>query len=136
MSEFTPATSIPYSDITATNTISSTNAAVTVNTNGSAHLGIYTSGIWSATLKIEGTIDGTDWFSIGVFPIDSGIAGQTVSSALSSDTIIVNGQYKRAENIILENKDAMIRLAEALLEHETLDAVQIRRVVAGKIHAS
>ena len=44
---------------------------------------------------------------------------------------IVNGQYKRAENIIAENKDAMIRLAEALLEHETLDAVQIRRVVAG-----
>ena len=44
---------------------------------------------------------------------------------------IVNGQYKRAENIIAENKDAMIRLAEALLEYETLDAVQIRRVVAG-----
>ncbi len=44
---------------------------------------------------------------------------------------IINQQYKRAENIITENKDAMIRLAEALLEHETLDGVQIRRVVAG-----
>jgi len=44
---------------------------------------------------------------------------------------IINDQYKRAETIILENKDAMIRLAEALLEHETLDGVQIRRVVAG-----
>jgi cell division protease FtsH len=44
---------------------------------------------------------------------------------------IVAEQYTRAENIIKENKDALIRLAEALLEFETLDAVMIRRVVAG-----
>ncbi|MBK6750041.1 MAG: ATP-dependent zinc metalloprotease FtsH [Acidobacteria bacterium] len=44
---------------------------------------------------------------------------------------IVSQQYARAEKIIKDNKDAMIRLAEALLEFETLDAVQIRRVVAG-----
>ena len=44
---------------------------------------------------------------------------------------IVAEQYKRAEAIIRENNDAMIRLAEALLEYETLDSVQIRRVVAG-----
>ena len=44
---------------------------------------------------------------------------------------IISQQYKRAEKILNENKDAMVRLAEALLEFETLDAVQIRRVVAG-----
>jgi cell division protease FtsH len=44
---------------------------------------------------------------------------------------IVDEQYKIAEKIIKENKDSLIRLAEALLEFETLDAVQIRRVVAG-----
>ncbi len=44
---------------------------------------------------------------------------------------IIDEQYKIAEGIITDNKDAMIRLAEALLEFETLDAVQIRRVVAG-----
>jgi len=44
---------------------------------------------------------------------------------------IVAEQYARAEKVINENKDAMVRLAEALLEFETLDAVQIRRVVAG-----
>jgi cell division protease FtsH len=44
---------------------------------------------------------------------------------------IINEQYSRAETIIRENRDALVRLAEALLEHETLDAVQIRRVVAG-----
>ena len=44
---------------------------------------------------------------------------------------IVGDQYTRAEKIINENKDSMIRLAEALLEHETLDSVMIRRVMAG-----
>jgi len=44
---------------------------------------------------------------------------------------IVQEQYKRAEKIIKDNKEEMVRLAEALLEFETLDSVQIRRVVAG-----
>jgi cell division protease FtsH len=44
---------------------------------------------------------------------------------------IVMEQYNRARQIILENKDAMIRLAEALLERESLDSLQIRRLVAG-----
>src|SRR5881398_3374037 len=44
---------------------------------------------------------------------------------------IVTEQYERARKIIEENRDTMVRLAEALLEHESLDGVQIRRVVAG-----
>ena len=44
---------------------------------------------------------------------------------------IISEQYDRAVKLITDNKDAMIRLAEALLEFETLDAIQIRRVVAG-----
>ncbi len=44
---------------------------------------------------------------------------------------IVGDQYARAQNIITENRDTMIKLAEALLERETLDGVQIRRIVAG-----
>jgi cell division protease FtsH len=44
---------------------------------------------------------------------------------------IVNKQYELARTIITANADAMVRLAEALLELETLDSVQIRRVVAG-----
>ncbi len=44
---------------------------------------------------------------------------------------IVATQYERARGILVENADAMVRLSEALLEHETLDSVQIRRVVAG-----
>src|SRR2546423_7822532 len=43
---------------------------------------------------------------------------------------IVSDQYQRARAIIEENRDTMVRLAEALLERETLDGVQIRRIVA------
>ena len=44
---------------------------------------------------------------------------------------IVMEQYERARQIILDNRDAMERLAESLLIRETLDGVQIRRIVAG-----
>ncbi len=44
---------------------------------------------------------------------------------------IVTSQYDRAKAIIEENRDTMIRLAECLLERESLDGVEIRRIVAG-----
>jgi cell division protease FtsH len=44
---------------------------------------------------------------------------------------IVTEQYARARRILEENRDTMVRLAETLLEHESLDGVQIRRIVAG-----
>ena len=44
---------------------------------------------------------------------------------------IVTEQYERATRIIQENRDTLVRLAEVLLEHESLDGVQIRRIVAG-----
>src|SRR5205823_10312367 len=44
---------------------------------------------------------------------------------------IIGEQYQRAKKILEDNRDALVRLAEALLEFETLDSVQIRRVIAG-----
>src|SRR5437764_14986156 len=44
---------------------------------------------------------------------------------------IVGDQYERARRILEENRDIMIKLAETLLDRETLDGVQIRRIVAG-----
>jgi len=44
---------------------------------------------------------------------------------------IVMEQYERARQIILEHRDALDRLAQELLGRETLDSVQIRRIVAG-----
>ena len=44
---------------------------------------------------------------------------------------MVSEQYDVATKVIADNKDAMIRLAEALIQFETLDAIQIKRAVAG-----
>jgi len=44
---------------------------------------------------------------------------------------IVTAQFERAKAIIEDNRDTMVRLAECLLERETLDGVEIRRIVAG-----
>jgi cell division protease FtsH len=44
---------------------------------------------------------------------------------------IVMEQYNRARQIILDNKDALVRMAESLLERESLDAIQVRRLVTG-----
>jgi cell division protease FtsH len=44
---------------------------------------------------------------------------------------IITLQYDRAKAIIEDNRDVMVRLAECLLERETLEGVEIRRIVAG-----
>ena len=44
---------------------------------------------------------------------------------------IISEQYERATKILTENREAMERLTDALLEYETLDSAQIRRVIAG-----
>ena len=44
---------------------------------------------------------------------------------------IVSEQYERAKNILLENKEGMERLVTALLEHESLDANQMKRAIEG-----
>ncbi len=44
---------------------------------------------------------------------------------------IVTAQFERAKSIIEDNRDTLVRLAECLLERETLDGVEIRRIVAG-----
>jgi cell division protease FtsH len=46
-------------------------------------------------------------------------------------TRIISEQYERAKAILSEKKEAMDFLTQALLERETLDSVQIRRIMAG-----
>jgi cell division protease FtsH len=46
---------------------------------------------------------------------------------------IVTEQYQRAKNILVENKDALDRIATALLEWETLDAEQVDTLLKGGI---
>jgi cell division protease FtsH len=44
---------------------------------------------------------------------------------------IVSEQYERAKKILSDNKEAMDRLVAALLEYESLDSAQMKRVIAG-----
>ena len=44
----------------------------------------------------------------------------------------VTDAYARAQTILMEHKPRLIEMAEALLSRETLDAEQVRRIVAGE----
>ena len=45
---------------------------------------------------------------------------------------IVTEQYERAKNLLTENRPVLHAIAEALLEHEVLDAQQLRQLIAGE----
>ena len=45
---------------------------------------------------------------------------------------IVSAQYERARAIITEQKERLVAVAEALLEHEVLDALQIQQLLRGE----
>jgi cell division protease FtsH len=45
---------------------------------------------------------------------------------------IVTGNYERAKQAVLENVDKLKALAEALLEHETIDGAEIDQIFAGR----
>src|SRR3954449_4232987 len=45
---------------------------------------------------------------------------------------LIDESYKRAQDIIEKNRDGLIRMAEALLERETLDGAEIKLILEGK----
>jgi len=45
---------------------------------------------------------------------------------------IVSEQYERAVRVLTEKREALVRVADALLEHEVLDAVQLKQLMAGE----
>jgi cell division protease FtsH len=45
---------------------------------------------------------------------------------------IVSEQYDRARTILTENRPVLAKVAAALLEHEVLDAIQLRQILAGE----
>ena len=47
-------------------------------------------------------------------------------------TFVTNG-YERAKNILSTNHDVLIRIAEALLEREVLDAIEVKTLIEGRI---
>jgi cell division protease FtsH len=57
---------------------------------------------------------------------------QTAVSIDSEIHDIVTVAYQKARKIIEDNKDAMTRIAEALLERETIDAQEIEALIEGR----
>ncbi|MGC2695599.1 MAG: ATP-dependent zinc metalloprotease FtsH [Candidatus Angelobacter sp.] len=45
---------------------------------------------------------------------------------------LVNTGYEKAKNLILENRDALVRIALALLEREVLDANELKMILEGQ----
>jgi cell division protease FtsH len=45
---------------------------------------------------------------------------------------VVTEQYSHATRLLTENRDALERIAVALLEHEVLDAAQLKQLIAGE----
>jgi cell division protease FtsH len=45
---------------------------------------------------------------------------------------IVTEQYERAAKLLTEQRPVLVRIAEALLEHEVLDAPQLKQLIAGE----
>jgi len=42
---------------------------------------------------------------------------------------IIREQYARAEKLVAENSEALRKIAEALLEHETLDGIHVMEII-------
>jgi len=57
---------------------------------------------------------------------------QTAEAIDSEVRKFIMGGYERAKGILSENRDALIRIAEALLERESLDASEIKLLIAGQ----
>ena len=49
---------------------------------------------------------------------------------------IVQENYQRAKDLLTQHKDKLVNLSEALLERETMDGVEIRRIVFGEAAAA
>ena len=45
---------------------------------------------------------------------------------------IIDQQYAHARELIVANRDKLERVAKALLEHETLDSIQVKQLMAGE----
>ena len=61
-----------------------------------------------------------------------GLSEKTMEAVDAQIQAIVNKQYALAKKLILDNRDKMEALANGLILYETLDAEQIRDIVAGK----
>lgn len=68
----TSASVTPASDVTATGDLTSATSVTTATLNGSTAIGVYIFGTWVGTVQFEGSIDGTNYFSVNARPMANG----------------------------------------------------------------
>ena len=77
----------PIADRTATGTITANGQTVSISTNGIGTVGVFIgTTAWTGTISFEGTINGTDWFSVVGLPVGADTIGVTSTTA--------NGQWR------------------------------------------
>ncbi len=92
---------------------------------------------WGMSEKL-GPINFSDSRSQPFAGYSAGMGEKTHISDSTSEIIdqevksIIDRNFELAKKILEENKDALIRLSEALIVWETLDADQVKRIVAGE----
>jgi cell division protease FtsH len=57
------------------------------------------------------------------------VSEQTAREVDEEVRSVIESSYNRAKDILSKHQDRLIALAEALLEHETLDATEIRQLI-------
>lgn len=75
----------PFSDRTAAGSLVNTNDTVTVSCKGCGTVSLQLTGTWTGTVTFEGTVDGTNFFTVLAAPRDNSSSASAVST--SSNTI-------------------------------------------------
>ena len=79
-----------------------------------------------------GLSDDLGFLSYETRPQHRNISDETANKIDEEVRKIIDTAYKRAEKILKDNMDELHALAKGLLEYETLDGEEIKKVIAGK----
>ena len=87
------ATPVPVNQagVSATGNITALNGNVALALNGATGFAIDLRGTFTATVTFQGTIDGTNWFTVAVIPAGSGVNIASVTTATAAGAWVGNG---------------------------------------------
>jgi len=70
--------------------------------------------------------------SMGQSDFENVVSEETAIKIDKEISAIVQGSYDNARKILEDNKDLLIKLSETLIQWETLDAIQVQKIVDGE----
>ena len=63
----------------------------------------------------------------------NGLVGDSIKGVIDEEVnVLLNEGYKRAQSILKNHRKELDLLAEALLQHETLDGAEIKSIIEGR----